>query len=159
LTGQPFYFTRFESLTTRQQQIVVRQIPTADLAAEVKRRFDGGSYEARWNGWNDRFVALAAEVEAEVRKQARLVLRQNSNLVEFVKADGRWFFTYGWAGPDNAAPNYLMKFVVVARLIARWDRALGLTSNPVRFTVDGPEIASWPRDEERVDGSRDAAGP
>jgi hypothetical protein len=84
------------------------------------------------------FDRLAEEVETELRRRARLLLRSDSNLVEFVKAMGGCFFV-----DKDDEHHDADEFDPINELLLRWDDVFGLTGDPVRFTTDGPEVTEW----------------
>lgn len=76
----------------------------------------------------------------ELEARARRILRENSDLVEFVMSMGCWAF-YDQEGliPFDSDP----RFEPVMSFISRWDDQLKLTGDPMRFTADGPVVTKW----------------
>lgn len=79
---------------------------------------------------------------AEIRRLARKILREHSNLDEFVMAMGLATFTVK-GEVDSLGLEDRAYFRPLAKLIADWDNMLGLTGEPMRFTAHGPEVTEW----------------
>lgn len=85
---------------------------------------------------------------AEVERLARIILRKNPSLKEFVNAMGVCFFTthdgyivdlyeYGTGTLTRKS------FKELAYLIDEWDSILKLTGESMRFTATGDKITDW----------------
>jgi hypothetical protein len=75
-----------------------------------------------------------------IEKEARKILKEHSNLEEFVMCMGSWNFWYknGEVVPDNI--KYLKP---IQKIFDEWDNYLKLTGTPMRFTANSPIRTDW----------------
>ena len=90
-----------------------------------------------------------------VEKMARQILREHSELNEFVMAMGTYFFTYKRGGnldPISSKMNSSYNYVYydtepflkpLNDFISEWDSRLKITGDSMRFTVDGVKVTDW----------------
>jgi len=78
---------------------------------------------------------------AEIERLARKILREHTNLDEFVMAMGGAFFV---KKDGEHFHTWDCKYMgQLDRLITAWDDTLGLTGEPMRFTATGRKQTSW----------------
>lgn len=78
-----------------------------------------------------------------VEKIARKILRENQGKVlAFVMAMGSYFFT---DSDDNIITDdsEIKGIKELSNFIAKWDRILHITGNPMAFTAYGEKITGW----------------
>jgi len=79
-----------------------------------------------------------------VEEQARKILREHTNLEEFVMAMGSCCFSTTINGRhDNLGLEDRAYFKPLQDFIWEWDDTLGILGEPMRFTADGPVIREW----------------
>lgn len=72
-----------------------------------------------------------------IEHTARMILRNNPNLKEFVMGNGTFFFL---DKEDHPLPFTHTK---ISTFIYKWDSTFKLTGNPMRFTTKGKKITNW----------------
>lgn len=77
-----------------------------------------------------------------IERLARAILRQHTNLDEFIMGMGVASFTRkdGEESLGMGDRSYLQR---LREFIDEWDEVLRLTGHPMRFTADGPKITEW----------------
>lgn len=106
---------------------------------------------------NKKITALHEEIdrllEARIEELARMKLRSNKNLKEFVMAMGTAFFIDKEGSIVDIDEevysnyNYISKpakgFKQIYDFLLEYDHTYKVTGNPMRFTAEGPKITEW----------------
>lgn len=79
---------------------------------------------------------------------ARKILKDNPQLDEFIMCMGSFFFTDKKGNDIDTFNSVVSKrleksFQPLNDFICDWDNTLKITSEPMRFTANGPKITDW----------------